>query len=149
MWRHPTTTSDRTSAKSSKFHCLLLHWMRVFSALVSYLFTVWTDCWYIFSCQVRHLFINGQQDSCHQERGAPTRRSVNLSRRGETKCRLTFSFPSLYTHSDGWWLTGTFRVIVHGNIDDLMIDERQKVIAYWIIDSGVTLRYQQCEAMKA
>ncbi|XP_030281730.1 F-actin-monooxygenase mical2b isoform X3 [Sparus aurata] len=31
--------------------------------------------------QVRHLFINGQQDSCHQERGAPTRRSVNLSRR--------------------------------------------------------------------
>ncbi|XP_036962755.1 protein-methionine sulfoxide oxidase mical2b isoform X3 [Acanthopagrus latus] len=31
--------------------------------------------------QVRHLFINGQQDSCHLESGAPTRRSVNLSRR--------------------------------------------------------------------
>ncbi|XP_076588755.1 F-actin-monooxygenase mical2b isoform X2 [Chaetodon auriga] len=31
--------------------------------------------------QVRHLFIDGQQDSCHPERGGPTRRSVNLSRR--------------------------------------------------------------------
>ncbi|XP_044048504.1 protein-methionine sulfoxide oxidase mical2b isoform X6 [Siniperca chuatsi] len=31
--------------------------------------------------QVRHLFIDGQQDSCHRERGGPTRRSVNLSRR--------------------------------------------------------------------
>ncbi|XP_028440838.1 protein-methionine sulfoxide oxidase mical2b isoform X3 [Perca flavescens] len=31
--------------------------------------------------QVRHLFIDGQQDSCHLERGGPTRRSVNLSRR--------------------------------------------------------------------
>ncbi|XP_031734598.1 protein-methionine sulfoxide oxidase mical2b-like, partial [Anarrhichthys ocellatus] len=33
--------------------------------------------------QVRHLFIDGQQDSCQLERGGPTRRSVNLSRRGE------------------------------------------------------------------
>uniref|UniRef100_A0A673YZ03 F-actin monooxygenase n=1 Tax=Salmo trutta TaxID=8032 RepID=A0A673YZ03_SALTR len=31
--------------------------------------------------QVRHLFIDGQQDSCPLERGGPTRRSVNLSRR--------------------------------------------------------------------
>ncbi|XP_068460202.1 F-actin-monooxygenase mical2b-like isoform X2 [Clinocottus analis] len=31
--------------------------------------------------QVRHLFIDGQQDSCCLERGGPTRRSVNLSRR--------------------------------------------------------------------
>ncbi|XP_049429559.1 F-actin-monooxygenase mical2b isoform X1 [Epinephelus fuscoguttatus] len=31
--------------------------------------------------QVRHLFIDGQQDSCHLEKGGPTRRSVNLSRR--------------------------------------------------------------------
>ncbi|XP_039664326.1 protein-methionine sulfoxide oxidase mical2b-like [Perca fluviatilis] len=31
--------------------------------------------------QVRHLFIDGVQDSCHLERGGPTRRSVNLSRR--------------------------------------------------------------------
>ncbi|XP_070827722.1 F-actin-monooxygenase mical2b isoform X3 [Chaetodon trifascialis] len=31
--------------------------------------------------QVRHLFIDGQQDSRHLERGGPTRRSVNLSRR--------------------------------------------------------------------
>ncbi|XP_071770958.2 F-actin-monooxygenase mical2b [Centroberyx gerrardi] len=31
--------------------------------------------------QVRHLFVDGQQDSCHLERGGPTRRSVNLSRR--------------------------------------------------------------------
>ncbi|XP_042351353.1 protein-methionine sulfoxide oxidase mical2b isoform X2 [Plectropomus leopardus] len=31
--------------------------------------------------QVRHLFIDGQQDSCYLERGGPTRRSVNLSRR--------------------------------------------------------------------
>lgn len=31
--------------------------------------------------QVRHLFIDGQQDSCQLERGGPTRRSVNLSRR--------------------------------------------------------------------
>ncbi|XP_049929062.1 F-actin-monooxygenase mical2b isoform X2 [Epinephelus moara] len=30
--------------------------------------------------QVRHLFIDGQQD-CHLEKGGPTRRSVNLSRR--------------------------------------------------------------------
>uniref|UniRef100_A0A673YXR2 F-actin monooxygenase n=1 Tax=Salmo trutta TaxID=8032 RepID=A0A673YXR2_SALTR len=30
---------------------------------------------------VRHLFIDGQQDSCPLERGGPTRRSVNLSRR--------------------------------------------------------------------
>ncbi|XP_055795628.1 F-actin-monooxygenase mical2b-like isoform X5 [Salvelinus fontinalis] len=31
--------------------------------------------------QVRHLFIDGQQDSCTLERGGPTRSSVNLSRR--------------------------------------------------------------------
>nr|XP_040018530.1 protein-methionine sulfoxide oxidase mical2b isoform X1 [Gasterosteus aculeatus aculeatus] len=31
--------------------------------------------------QVRHLFIDGQQDSCLLERGGPIRRSVNLSRR--------------------------------------------------------------------
>ncbi|XP_041794158.1 protein-methionine sulfoxide oxidase mical2b isoform X1 [Chelmon rostratus] len=31
--------------------------------------------------QVRHLFIDGQQDTSHLERGGPTRRSVNLSRR--------------------------------------------------------------------
>ncbi|XP_029909568.1 F-actin-monooxygenase mical2b isoform X2 [Myripristis murdjan] len=31
--------------------------------------------------QVRHLFIDGQQDTCHLERGGPTRRSVNLTRR--------------------------------------------------------------------
>ncbi|XP_070762813.1 F-actin-monooxygenase mical2b isoform X1 [Enoplosus armatus] len=31
--------------------------------------------------QVRHLFIDGRQDSCHLEKGGPTRRSVNLSRR--------------------------------------------------------------------
>ncbi|XP_041853234.1 protein-methionine sulfoxide oxidase mical2b isoform X2 [Melanotaenia boesemani] len=31
--------------------------------------------------QVRHLFINGQQDFGQVEKGAPTRRSVNLSRR--------------------------------------------------------------------
>ncbi|XP_054475310.1 F-actin-monooxygenase mical2b isoform X1 [Anoplopoma fimbria] len=31
--------------------------------------------------QVRHLFIDGQQESCHLGRGGPTRRSVNLSRR--------------------------------------------------------------------
>ncbi|KAM4618551.1 F-actin-monooxygenase mical2b [Polymixia lowei] len=31
--------------------------------------------------QVRHLFIDGQQDSCPQESGGPRRRSVNLSRR--------------------------------------------------------------------
>ncbi|XP_034734184.1 protein-methionine sulfoxide oxidase mical2b isoform X7 [Etheostoma cragini] len=31
--------------------------------------------------QVRHLFIASQQDLCHLERGGPTRRSVNLSRR--------------------------------------------------------------------
>ncbi|XP_056138343.1 F-actin-monooxygenase mical2b [Lampris incognitus] len=31
--------------------------------------------------QVRHLFIDGQQDSSSLERGGPTRRSVNLSRR--------------------------------------------------------------------
>ncbi|XP_032367629.1 protein-methionine sulfoxide oxidase mical2b isoform X1 [Etheostoma spectabile] len=31
--------------------------------------------------QVRHLFIDSQQDLCHLERGGPTRRSVNLSRR--------------------------------------------------------------------
>ncbi|KAM6925739.1 F-actin-monooxygenase mical2b-like isoform 3-T3 [Lycodopsis pacificus] len=31
--------------------------------------------------QVRHLFIDGQQDSCQLESGGPTRRSVNLSRR--------------------------------------------------------------------
>ncbi|KAM7414000.1 hypothetical protein PAMA_019021 [Pampus argenteus] len=31
--------------------------------------------------QVRHLFIDGQQDLCHRERGGPTGRSVNLSRR--------------------------------------------------------------------
>ncbi|XP_041746449.1 protein-methionine sulfoxide oxidase mical2b isoform X3 [Coregonus clupeaformis] len=31
--------------------------------------------------QVRHLFIDGQQDSCPLERGGPTHRSVNLSRR--------------------------------------------------------------------
>nr|XP_046251209.1 protein-methionine sulfoxide oxidase mical2b isoform X3 [Scatophagus argus] len=30
--------------------------------------------------QVRHLFIDGQQGSCHLERGEPTRKSVNLSR---------------------------------------------------------------------
>nr|XP_029490599.1 protein-methionine sulfoxide oxidase mical2b-like isoform X4 [Oncorhynchus nerka] len=31
--------------------------------------------------QVRHLFIDGQQDNCPLERGGPTRSSVNLSRR--------------------------------------------------------------------
>ncbi|XP_064807502.1 F-actin-monooxygenase mical2b-like isoform X6 [Oncorhynchus masou masou] len=31
--------------------------------------------------QVRHLFIDGKQDSCPLERGGPTRSSVNLSRR--------------------------------------------------------------------
>ncbi|KAM7396257.1 hypothetical protein PAMP_019314 [Pampus punctatissimus] len=31
--------------------------------------------------QVRHLFIDGQQDSYHRERGGPTGRSVNVSRR--------------------------------------------------------------------
>ncbi|XP_059190994.1 F-actin-monooxygenase mical2b isoform X2 [Centropristis striata] len=32
--------------------------------------------------QVRHLFIDGKQDSCPLERGGPTHRSANLSRRG-------------------------------------------------------------------
>ncbi|KAM9351924.1 F-actin-monooxygenase mical2b [Symphorus nematophorus] len=31
--------------------------------------------------QVRHLFIDGKQDSCHLGRGEPARRSMNLSRR--------------------------------------------------------------------
>uniref|UniRef100_A0A3B1JYX2 F-actin monooxygenase n=1 Tax=Astyanax mexicanus TaxID=7994 RepID=A0A3B1JYX2_ASTMX len=31
--------------------------------------------------QVRHLFINGEQNSCMLEHGGPTRRSVNISRR--------------------------------------------------------------------
>ncbi|XP_072519028.1 F-actin-monooxygenase mical2b isoform X3 [Salminus brasiliensis] len=31
--------------------------------------------------QVRHLYINGEQNSCTLERGGPTRRSVNISRR--------------------------------------------------------------------
>ncbi|XP_034445036.1 protein-methionine sulfoxide oxidase mical2b isoform X3 [Hippoglossus hippoglossus] len=31
--------------------------------------------------QVRHLYIDGQMDTCKPERGGPTRRSVNLSRR--------------------------------------------------------------------
>ncbi|KAI3370864.1 hypothetical protein L3Q82_007381 [Scortum barcoo] len=36
--------------------------------------------------QVRHLFIDGQHDLCHPEKGGPTRRSVNLSR-GESEVR--------------------------------------------------------------
>ncbi|XP_049340215.1 F-actin-monooxygenase mical2b isoform X6 [Astyanax mexicanus] len=32
-------------------------------------------------CKVRHLFINGEQNSCMLEHGGPTRRSVNISRR--------------------------------------------------------------------
>ncbi|XP_036424024.1 protein-methionine sulfoxide oxidase mical2b isoform X4 [Colossoma macropomum] len=31
--------------------------------------------------QVRHLYINGEQNSCSVERGGPTRRSVNITRR--------------------------------------------------------------------
>ena len=42
---------------------------------------MWIFC--IFLCQVRHLFIDGQQDLYNMDRGEPIRRSVKLSRRGE------------------------------------------------------------------
>lgn len=42
------------------------------------------------SPQVRHLYIDGQQGSCHLERGGPIGRSVNLSRRGEMQNQCVF-----------------------------------------------------------